>query len=176
MSDELLPAIRAAQQGDRETAGRLIEENAGLIWSIARRYFGRGVDPEDLYQLGCVGFLKAIEGFDESFGTQFSTYAVPKISGEIRRFLRDDGMIKVSRGIKEQAMALRTVRFELEQRLGREPSMSELSRESGISPEDRPGRKPAARDRGGRLQPGASIGGLRCRGKDGGACCAARRC
>lgn len=136
MSDELLPAIRAAQQGDRETAGRLIEENAGLIWSIARRYFGRGVDPEDLYQLGCVGFLKAIEGFDESFGTQFSTYAVPKISGEIRRFLRDDGMIKVSRGIKEQAMALRTVRFELEQRLGREPSMSELSRESGISPED----------------------------------------
>lgn len=136
MSEELLPAIRAAQQGDRETAGRLVEENAGLIWSIARRYFGRGVDPEDLYQLGCVGFLKAIEGFDESFGTRFSTYAVPKISGEIRRFLRDDGAVKVSRGIKEQGMQLRAARLELEQRLGREPSVSELSHETGMTPED----------------------------------------
>lgn len=136
MSRDLLPAIRAAQQGDRETAGRLVEENAGLIWSIARRYFGRGVDPEDLYQLGCVGFLKAIEGFDESFGTRFSTYAVPKISGEIRRFLRDDGVVKVSRGIKEQGMQLRAARVELEQRLGREPTISELSRETGMSAED----------------------------------------
>lgn len=136
MSEELLPAIRKAQRGDRETAGRLVEENAGLIWSIARRYFGRGVDPDDLFQLGCVGFLKAIEGFDESFGTRFSTYAVPKISGEIRRFLRDDGAVKVSRGVKEQGMLLRTARLELEQRLGREPSISELSRETGMTPED----------------------------------------
>ena len=136
MSDQRLPAIRAAQQGDREAAGRLVEENAGLIWSIARRYFGRGVDPEDLFQLGCVGFLKAIEGFDESFGTRFSTYAVPKISGEIRRFLRDDGAVKVSRGIKEQGMHLRAARQELEQRLAREPTVSELSRETGMSPED----------------------------------------
>ena len=88
------------------------------------------MDPEDLYQLGCVGFLKAIEGFDESFGTRFSTYAVPKISGEIRRFLRDDGAVKVSRGIKEQGMQLRAARVELEQRLGREPTISELSRRS----------------------------------------------
>lgn len=136
MSEELLPAIREAQSGNREMAGRLVEENAGLIWSIARRYFGRGVDPDDLFQLGCVGFLKAIEGFDESFGTRFSTYAVPKISGEIRRFLRDDGAVKVSRGVKEQGMLLRTARLELEQRLGREPSISELSRETGMTPED----------------------------------------
>ena len=136
MNEEKLDAIRAARQGDREAAGRLIEENAGLIWSIARRYFGRGVDPEDLYQLGCVGFLKAIEGFDESFGTRFSTYAVPKISGEIRRFLRDDGTVKVSRGIKEQAAQLRMARVELEQRIGREPTVSELSRETGMSAED----------------------------------------
>ncbi len=136
MSDALFEAIRAAQQGDRETAGKLVEENAGLIWSVARRFFGRGVDPEDLYQLGCVGFLKAIDGFDESFGTRFSTYAVPKISGEIRRFLRDDGTVKVSRGIKEQAARIRTARQTLEQRLGREPNVSELSSETGMTPED----------------------------------------
>ena len=136
MNEEKLDAIRAARSGDREAAGRLVEENAGLIWSIARRYFGRGVDPEDLYQLGCVGFLKAIEGYDESFGTRFSTYAVPKISGEIRRFLRDDGTVKVSRGIKEQAAQLRQARTELEQRIGREPTVSELARETGMSVED----------------------------------------
>ena len=136
MSGDLYGDLRRARQGDREAAGKLVEENAGLIWSVARRYFGRGVDPEDLYQLGCVGFLKAIEGFDESFGTRFSTYAVPKISGEIRRFLRDDGMVKVSRGIKEQAAQIRMARIELEQRLGREPTLSELARETGISPED----------------------------------------
>ncbi len=136
MKEELLSALRAARDGDREAGGRLIEENSGLIWSVARRYFGRGVDPDDLYQLGCVGFLKAVEGFDESFGTQFSTYAVPKISGEIRRFLRDDGAVKVSRGLKEQANRLRTARIELEQRLGREPTLGELSSATGLSPED----------------------------------------
>lgn len=136
MSDELITAIHAAQSGDREVAGRLVEENSGLVWSVARRFFGRGVDAEDLFQLGCVGLLKAIDGYNEGFGTKFSTYAVPKISGEIRRFLRDDGMIKVSRGIKEQAVQLHTARNALEQRIGREPSISELSRETGISPED----------------------------------------
>lgn len=136
MNEEKRDAIRAARGGDREAAGRLVEENAGLIWSVARRYFGRGVDPEDLYQLGCVGFLKAIEGYDESFGTRFSTYAVPKISGEIRRFLRDDGTVKVSRGIKEQAFQLRQARTELEQRIGREPTISELARETGMTAED----------------------------------------
>ena len=136
MKEDMLSAIQAAQQGDKEACGRLIEENSGLIWSVARRYFGRGTDPEDLYQLGCVGFLKAVEGFDEDFGTQFSTYAVPKISGEIRRFLRDDGAVKVSRGLKEQANRLRAARVALEQRLGREPTISELSQETGVSPED----------------------------------------
>lgn len=99
--------IARAKAGDRAASEQLVVENAGLIWSIARRFYGRGVESDDLYQLGCVGFLKAIDGFDMSFGTQFSTYAVPKIAGEIRRFLRDDGSIKVSRSIKEQATAIK---------------------------------------------------------------------
>jgi len=134
--DDIRALLRAAKAGDRDAAERMIVSNSGLIWSIARRFFGRGVDADDLYQLGCLGFIKAIQGFDESFGTQFSTYAVPKISGEIRRFLRDDGSVKVSRGIKERAMAIRTARGVLEQKLGRDPSLSELSAETGLSPED----------------------------------------
>ncbi len=136
MSEVLFASIREAQSGDREAAGRLVEENAGLIWSIARRFFGRGVDPDDLFQLGCVGFLKAVEGFDTGFGTQFSTYAVPKIAGEIRRFLRDDGAVKVSRSIKEQAAQLHAARTALEQKLGHEPTITELSHETGVSSED----------------------------------------
>ena len=91
--------IEKSQAGDSEASEALIRENTGLIWSVARRFFGRGAEADDLYQLGCLGFLKAVEGFDMSFGTQFSTYAVPKIAGEIRRFLRDDGAVKVSRSI-----------------------------------------------------------------------------
>ena len=136
MNEERIGLIRRAQSGDADARARLVEENTGLIWSIARRYFGRGVEPDDLYQLGCVGFLKAIEGFDTDYGTRFSTYAVPKISGEIRRFLRDDGTVKVSRGVKEQAAKIRAARLLLEQRLGREPKLSELSAETGISPEE----------------------------------------
>ena len=136
MSADLYADIRLAQEGDRSRAGAIVEENAGLIWSVVRRFIGRGVDAEDLYQLGCVGLLKAIDGFDESFGTRFSTYAVPKISGEIRRFLRDDGAVKVSRGVKEQASQIRAARSALEQRIGREPTLSELERETGLSVED----------------------------------------
>ena len=136
MSAELYQDIRLAQQGNRDVAGTIVEENAGLIWSVVRRFIGRGVDAEDLYQLGCVGLLKAIDGFDESFGTRFSTYAVPKISGEIRRFLRDDGAIKVSRGVKEQASQIKAARAALEQRIGREPTLSEIEHETGISAED----------------------------------------
>lgn len=136
MSTDMICDIRAAKAGDREAAGRLVEENSGLIWSVAKRFFGRGVDPDDLYQLGCVGFLKAIDGFDEAFGTRFSTYAVPKISGEIRRFLRDDGTVKVSRGIKEQAAQIRAARLALEQRIDREANISELAAETGLSPEE----------------------------------------
>jgi len=128
--------LSRAREGDREAAQQILEENTGLIWSVARRYFGRGVDAEDLYQLGCIGFIKAVEGFDTAYGTQFSTYAVPKISGEIRRFLRDDGAVKVSRGLKERAARIRASRLALEQETGREPTLSELSALTGLQPEE----------------------------------------
>lgn len=128
--------IARAQQGDKEASERLVTENSGLIWSVAKRFVGRGTDMDDLYQLGCLGFLKAVEGFDLEFGTQFSTYAVPKISGEIRRFLRDDGAVKVSRSIKEQAAAIKTARGVLTATLGREPTLLELSEQTGFSPEE----------------------------------------
>lgn len=128
--------IRAAQAGDRSAAEQLVVENSGLIWSIARRYFGRGTEPDDLYQLGCVGFLKAVAGFDLSYGTQFSTYAVPKIAGEIRRFLRDDGQVKVSRSLKERAAQIHQARTRLTGTLGREPAISELAAELGLTPEE----------------------------------------
>ncbi len=128
--------LRAAREGDESACEQVLRENAGLIWSIVRRYYGRGVDPDDLYQLACLGFLKAVRGYDPDFGTQFSTYAVPKIAGEIRRFLRDDGAVKVSRGIKERAGAIRTARSRLQSQLGREPTLSELSADTGLSPED----------------------------------------
>lgn len=131
--DELL---HRAKSGDREAAEALVVGNAGLIWSIARRYFGRGVDPDDLYQLGCLGFLKAVDGFDTDFGTQFSTYAVPKIAGEIRRFLRDDGTIKVSRSLKERAGQIRLARQKLTGELGREPTLGELGAETGLLAEE----------------------------------------
>ncbi len=134
--DESIALLRRAKDGDRSACGQMVEENTGLIWSVARRYFGRGAEPEDLYQLGCLGFLKAIDGFDESYGTRFSTYAVPKISGEIRRFLRDDGAVKVSRSLKERSAAIRQCRRELEQELGREPTLSELSAALSLAPED----------------------------------------
>lgn len=132
MTEAMTADIVLAKNGDKNASQRLIEDNSGLIWSIARRFFGRGVDADDLYQLGCVGFLKAIAGYDPEYGTQFSTYAVPKISGEIRRFLRDDGSVKVSRSIKERAGDIKNVRAKLEQKLGREPTLSELSEEMGI--------------------------------------------
>ena len=128
--------LEAAQAGDNAACETLLLDNSGLIWSVARRYYGRGVDPEDLYQLGCLGFLKAVRGFDLSFGTQFSTYAVPKIAGEIRRFLRDDGAVKVSRGLKERAGSIRTARDRLQAELGREPTLSELAEETGLEPEE----------------------------------------
>lgn len=128
--------IRRAQSGDREASGVLVSENSGLIWSVARRFIGRGTELDDLYQLGCLGFLKAVEGFDLDYGTQFSTYAVPKIAGEIRRFLRDDGAVKVSRSLKEQAMTIKVARNHLTSALGREPSLQEISRQTGFTPEE----------------------------------------
>ena len=98
--------IARSQGGDEKAREELVVENSGLIWSVARRFVGRGTETDDLYQLGCLGFLKAVDGFDLTYGTQFSTYAVPKIAGEIRRFLRDDGAVKVSRGLKERSAAI----------------------------------------------------------------------
>ena len=128
--------IARSQSGDPNATEALVEENSGLIWAVAKRYLGRGTEMDDLYQLGCLGFLKAVEGFDLNYGTQFSTYAVPKISGEIRRFLRDDGTVKVSRSLKEQAAVIKSVRNTLTNLLGRDPTVGEISRQTGFSPED----------------------------------------
>ena len=128
--------LQAAREGDSQACEQVLLENNGLIWSVVRRYYGRGVEPDDLYQLGCLGFLKAVRGFDPAFGTQFSTYAVPKIAGEIRRFLRDDGPVKVSRGLKERGAGIRGARSRLSAQLGREPTLSELSQDTGLTPEE----------------------------------------
>ena len=135
MSDTL-DLIRRSQAGDNDAREALITENSGLIWAVVRRFVGRGAEMDDLYQLGCLGFLKAVDGFDLKFGTQFSTYAVPKIAGEIRRFLRDDGAVKVSRGVKERASTIKVARNQLIAVLGREPTVSEIAEKTGISPED----------------------------------------
>ncbi|MCD7829262.1 MAG: sigma-70 family RNA polymerase sigma factor [Clostridiales bacterium] len=128
--------LEAAQSGDRAACEQILVENDRLIWSVVRRYTGRGVDLEDLFQLGCIGFLKALQGYDPAYGTQFSTYAVPKIAGEIRRFLRDDGAVKVSRTVKEQAAQVCAAREALRRALGREPALSELAAETDLEPED----------------------------------------
>ena len=128
--------IARSQAGDEEATQRLVEENSGLIWAVVKRYLCRGTDADDLYQLGCLGFLKAVRGFDLSYGTRFSTYAVPKIGGEIRRFLRDDGTIKVSRSLKEQSASIKSVRNRLTAALGREPTIQEISSHTGLSPEE----------------------------------------
>jgi len=128
--------IGKSREGDQQAKESLVNENAGLIWSVAKRFIGRGAEPEDLYQLGCLGFLKAVEGFDPEFGTQFSTYAVPKIAGEIRRFLRDDGAVKVSRSLKEQSAVIKAARHRLTCALGREPTIAEISRQTNLTPEE----------------------------------------
>ena len=134
--NERLALLEQAQKGDEKACSRMLEENSGLIWSIVRRYNGCGVESDDLYQLGCIGFIKAVKGFDFAYGTQFSTYAVPKIAGEIRRFLRDDGAVKVGRTIKEKGQTLWSAREKLRQQLGREAHLSELSEATGISVEE----------------------------------------
>ena len=135
MSDRLA-LLERAQQGDGSAEAQLLTENAGLIWSIVRRYNGCGVETDDLYQLGCIGFVKAVKGFDLTYGTQFSTYAVPKIAGEIRRFLRDDGPIKVGRTMREKGQTLWAARERLQNRLGYEPRLSQLAEETGMTPEE----------------------------------------
>lgn len=128
--------IARCQAGDKLAGEELVIQNTGLIWSVAKRFLGRGTEADDLYQLGCLGFIKAVEGFDLNFGTQFSTYAVPKIAGEIRRFLRDDGAVKVSRGVKERAAAIKNTRNHMINELGREPTIQEISKQTGFTPEE----------------------------------------
>ena len=136
VAEETFALLERAQRGDEDACEQVLTENTGLIWSVAKRYYGRGVDPDDLYQLGCLGFIKAVKGFDLTYGTQFSTYAVPKIAGEIRRFLRDDAPVKVERSLRERSLALYATRQRLCAELGREPQLSELAEAMDCAPEE----------------------------------------
>lgn len=124
--------IRRSQAGDKETKEQLIKENSGLIWNVVRRFAGRGCETEDLYQIGAIGLLRAVERFDFGFEVRFSTYAMPLIAGEIRRFLRDDGMIKVSRTLKEALWKIKRTEEELRHELGREPAVEEIAGRVGM--------------------------------------------
>ena len=135
-TEDRMALLERAQQGDDDACQQMLVENAGLIWSIVKRYRTCGVEADDLYQLGCIGFIKAVKGFDLTYGTQFSTYAVPKIAGEIRRFLRDDGPIKVGRTLREKGQMLWTARERLQNRLGCAPTLSELAEETGLTVEE----------------------------------------
>ena len=134
--DHTLALIGRAHQGDKEARDTLFGENVGLVYSVAKRFLGRGVDMEDLFQIGSIGLLKAVDKFDLSYDVKFSTYAVPMIVGEIKRFLRDDGILKVSRSLKESHYKVYQLREVLERKLGREPTLLELSKEMGISMEE----------------------------------------
>mgnify|MGYP002518578023 FL=1 len=136
MTAELQAQIRAAQIGDQTAMENLLQENTPLVWSVAKRFYGRGCEPEDLFQLGAIGLLKAIRAFDLQRPVELSTYAVPMIMGEIRRFLRDDGPVKVSRTLRERAAMLRQLQTRLESDTGQSPRLSDLCRESGLEPEE----------------------------------------
>ncbi|MBE6012502.1 RNA polymerase sporulation sigma factor SigF [Anaeropeptidivorans aminofermentans] len=125
--DRAIELVKKAQAGDESATQMLIEENMGLIWSVVKRFTGRGYDQEDLFQIGSMGLLKCIQKFDTSYDVKFSTYAVPMIMGEIKRFLRDDGMIKISRPLKEMAVKARYMQDELTKKSGRSPTISELA-------------------------------------------------
>ncbi len=134
--DHTLALIEQAHQGDKTAREMIVEENLGLVFTVVKRFLGRGCEMEDLVQIGSIGLLKAIDKFDLGFEVKFSTYAVPLIAGEIKRFLRDDGMIKVSRSLKEMAAQIYSTKDQMEKRLGREPMMEELELELGLSGEE----------------------------------------
>lgn len=134
--DHTIALIRKSHEGDEEARARLVEENEGLVWCIVKRFRNRGVEAEDLFQIGNIGLLKAIDKFDLKYEVKFSTYAVPMISGEIKRFLRDDGMIKVSRSLKELAGKASVCRERLREDWGREPTVTEIARELGVEREE----------------------------------------
>ncbi len=134
--EHTLALIGRAHQGDKVARDKVYEENTGLIYSVVKRFAGRGVEAEDLFQIGSIGLLKAVDKFDTSFEVKFSTYAVPMIIGEIRRYLRDTGIIKVSRSLKESQYRVFKIREDLEKKLGREPSVTELAEAAEISLEE----------------------------------------
>ena len=134
--DETIKLIEQAHQGDKTARDKLVMDNMGLVWSIVRRFGGRGYELEDLSQIGSIGLIKAIDKFETAFDVKFSTYAVPMITGEIKRFLRDDGMIKVSRSLKEMAVRVRSAREEISGLLGREPTIDEIAEKIGASREE----------------------------------------
>lgn len=134
--DETIQLIQLAHEGDKVARDTLIESNIGLVWSVVRRFTGRGYELEDLFQIGVIGLMKAIDKFDISFEVRFSTYAVPMIMGEVKRFLRDDGMIKVSRCMKELSLKARISREKLQRIHGREPTLEELAKEVGATREE----------------------------------------
>lgn len=133
---DAIEMINLAHQGDKDARDRLVTENVGLIWSIVKRFGNRNYDMEDLFQIGCIGMLKAIDKFDCSYDVKLSTYAVPMIAGEIKRFLRDDGMIKVSRSLKENGYKIRQAQEKLSQELGREATIEEIAKEMQLSTEE----------------------------------------
>ena len=134
--EETTKLIRLAHEGNQAAREQLVLDNVGLVWSIVRRFAGRGHELEDLYQIGCIGLIKAIDKFNLDFDVKFSTYAVPMITGEIKRFLRDDGMIKVSRSLKELGMRVSSTREQMIWELGREPGLEELALRVGVSCEE----------------------------------------
>ena len=134
--DHTIVLIQKSHEGDKEARARLVEENTGLVWCVVKRFYNRGVEMEDLFLIGTIGLLKAIDKFDLNYDVKFSTYAVPMIAGEIKRFLRDDGMIKVSRSLKELSYKAYLCREKLQERFGREPSVTELAGELGVEPEE----------------------------------------
>ena len=125
--EHTIALIKRSHEGDEKARTQLVEENVGLVWCVVKRFYGRGTEPEDLFQIGSIGLLKAIDKFDLSYDVKFSTYAVPMISGEIKRFLRDDGMIKVSRSLKELSYRAYLAKEEMKERLNREPTVEELA-------------------------------------------------
>lgn len=134
--DENIKLVKLAKEGNKEAQSNIIENNLGLIWSIVKKFSNRGYEPDDLFQIGCIGLMKAIKKFNFSYEVKFSTYAVPMIIGEIKRFLRDDGIIKVSRSIKEISNKARVVREILSKELRREPTIGEISERLGVAVEE----------------------------------------
>jgi RNA polymerase sporulation-specific sigma factor len=134
--EETMELLLRAKNGDKEAGDALVLDNLGLVGAVVKRFEHRGYDREELFQIGTVGLIKAIEKFDISYEVRFSTYAMPVVTGEIRRFLRDDGMVKVSRSIKENGWRVKQSRERLEQSLGRSVTVSELAEDTGLTPEE----------------------------------------